>query len=275
MKKSVLRKIPIVALASIIAFFFLLPLMWMFFTSFKPLSEAMSSAAILPETWTLENYQSIIGDESAPMFRWLFNTFFITTVGTALVVIVDVLAAYSLARLDVPAKKFVMPLIFFALAVPGIVTLFPAFYMFKEAGLIDTFFPLILPYTASVMGVFLIYNFLKAFPKELEEAAYIDGASQFQILRNVIFPTIKPVVATLAVFTFLAIYNDYLWPSLVTSTDEMKTITLGLANLTQGANFVNPAKMMASTVIATLPALIVFLITNKYIVKGVTNSGLK
>jgi multiple sugar transport system permease protein len=211
----------------------------------------------------------------APILRWLFNTAFITAVGTVLVVIVDILAAYSLARLNVPGKKMIMGMVFAALAIPGIVTLFPAFYMFKTAGLLDTYVPLILPYTASTMGVFLMYNFLISFPKDLEEAAYIDGATQWQILYHVIFPSIKPVAMTLGVITFLGIYNDFLWPSLVTNSNDMKTITLGIATLIQGANFVNPAKMMASTVIATIPAIIVFLIANKYIVKSVTNTGIK
>jgi multiple sugar transport system permease protein len=276
MKKSTRKSLPILIVASFIAILFLLPLVWMVFTSFKTLSESMASTSILPSSWTLENYIGIFSSVSdAPILRWLFNTAFITAAGTVLVVFVDILAAYSLARLNVPGKKMILGMVFAALAIPGIVTLFPAFYMFKSAGLLDSFVPLILPYTASTMGVFLIYNFLISFPKDLEEAAYIDGATQWQILYHVIFPTIKPVAMTLGVITFLGIYNDFLWPSLVTNSNDMKTITLGIATLIQGANFVNPAKMMASTVIATIPAIIVFLIANKYIVKSVTNTGIK
>jgi multiple sugar transport system permease protein len=276
MKRSTRKSLPILILATFIAILFLLPLVWMVFTSFKTLSESMASSNILPSAWTMENYIGIFSSVSeAPILRWLFNTAFITAVGTVLVVIVDILAAYSLARLNVPGKKVILGMVFAALAIPGIVTLFPAFYMFKTAGLLDTYIPLILPYTASTMGVFLMYNFLISFPKDLEEAAYIDGATQWQILYHVIFPTIKPVAMTLGVITFLGIYNDFLWPSLVTNSNDMKTITLGIATLIQGANFVNPAKMMASTVIATIPAIIVFLIANKYIVKSVTNTGIK
>ncbi|MCM3717739.1 carbohydrate ABC transporter permease [Fictibacillus phosphorivorans] len=276
MKRSTRKSLPIIIVATIIAILFLLPLVWMVFTSFKTLSESMASSNILPSAWTMENYVSVFSSVSeAPIFRWLFNTALITAVGTFLVVMIDVLAAYSLARLNVPGKKVILGMVFAALAIPGIVTLFPAFYMFKEAGLLDTYVPLILPYTASTMGVFLMYNFLISFPKDLEEAAYIDGASQWQILYHVIFPTIKPVAMTLGVITFLGIYNDFLWPSLVTNSNDMKTITLGIATLIQGANFVNPAKMMASTVIATIPGIVVFLIANKYIVKSVTNTGIK
>jgi multiple sugar transport system permease protein len=276
MKRSTRKAIPIIILATIISILFFLPLVWMLFTSFKTLSESMASSNILPEKWTLGNYKGIFSTVSeAPILRWLLNTAFITVVGTVLVVFVDILAAYSLARLNVPGKKIILTIIFVSLAVPGIVTLFPAFYMFKAVNLLDTFAPLILPYAANTMGVFLIYNFLRSFPKDLEEAAYIDGASQWQILYHVIFPSIKPVAMTLGVITFLGIYNDFLWPSLVTNSNEMKTITLGIATLIEGANFVNPAKMMASTVIAIIPSIIVFLMANKYIVKSVTNTGIK
>lgn len=121
----------------------------------------------------------------------------------------------------------------------------------------------------------MIYNFLKDFPVELEEAAILDGASRWHILRFVIFPSIKGPVTTLSVMTFLAIYNDFLWPSLVTSSQEMKTVTVGVASLVQGQNFVNPGRMMAATVIATLPALVIFLYANKYFVQNDKSAGIK
>lgn len=276
MKKSNKKSIPIVIIAVFLSILFLLPLVWMIFTSFKTLGESMSSTSILPKEWTLVNYTEMFTDASqAPIILWLFNTGIVTLIGTVLVVIVDILAAYALARLNVPGKKVILLLVVGALTIPGIVTLFPAFYLFKSVNLLDTFIPLIFPYTASTLGVFLIYNFLLSFPKELEEAAYLDGANQWDILMKVIFPTIKPVVMTLGVITFMNIYNDYLWPSLVVNSNEMRTITTGIASLIQGSNFVNPAKMMASTVIATIPAIIVFLYANKYFVKSVTNSGIK
>ncbi|MEW8967969.1 carbohydrate ABC transporter permease [Exiguobacterium alkaliphilum] len=276
MRQKRLKSGILVAVASVLAVLFLFPLVWMVFTSFKTLSESLASASLLPNEWTLENYVSIFSASAdSNMVQWTINTAIVTLIGTALVIFVDVLAAYALARLNIPGKKVILGIVVIALTVPGIVTLFPAFYLFKSADLLDTYAPLILPYSAGTLGVFLIYNFLRSFPKELEEAAYLDGATQWQVLTKVIFPTIKPVVTTLGVVTFLAIYNDFLWPSLVTNSDEMKTLTLGVATLVQGSNFVNPAAMMASTVVATVPALIIFLWANKYFVKGVTNSGIK
>lgn len=274
--KSKKKDITVTLVSTVIALIFLLPIVWMIFTSLKGLGESLSSSSLVPKSWTLENYTSIFGSDSdAPILIWLFNTGIVTVAGTALVVFVDVLAAYTLARLNLPGKKIFLSIVVGALTIPGIVTLFPAFFLFREAGYLNTFAPLILPYSAGTMGVFLIYNFLRDFPRDLEEAAIIDGANLWHILRHVIMPTIKPVVATLTVITFLAIYNDFLWPSLVTSSDDMKTVTVGLANLIQGSNFVNPGKMMASTVVATVPALIIFIFANKYFVRSVTNTGIK
>lgn len=276
MKKSKAKTFLVVAVASIIALLFLLPLIFMLFTSFKALGEAMSSSALFPKAWTTENYASIFGiGAEVPILRWLINTGIVTIGGTALVVFVDVLAAYSLARLNLPWKSFFLSVVVAALTIPSIITLFPMFYLFRQYELVDTFAPLILVYSANTMGVFLIYSFLRGFPRDLEEAAVIDGATLWQILRFVVFPAIRPVIATLSVLTFLTIYNDFLWPSVVTSSDEMKTVTVGVANLVQGANFVNPGRMMAATLVATLPALIIFVAANKYFVRSVVSSGIK
>lgn len=266
----------LLTVASLLSIIFLLPLVWMILTSFKTLSDSLESASLLPKSWTLENYRLILNASSeSPLLRWLLNTTIVTVLGTLLVLFVDVLAAYALARLQIPGRKIILAIVVIALTIPGIVTLFPAFYLFRQAELLDSYVPLIVPYAAGTLGVFLIYNFLRTFPKDLEEAAYLDGANQWQVLTKVILPTLRPIITTLGIVTFLAIYNDFLWPSLVTNEAEMKTMTLGIATLVQGSNFVNPAAMMASTVIATLPALLLFIWANRFFVKGITHSGLK
>lgn len=276
MKRKKISTIVLVLISVILAVLFILPLIWMVLTSFKTLSESIGSSELLPEIWTFDNYMSLFAATSdTPIIRWLVNTAIVTMVGTLLTIAVDILAAYALARLNVPFKKMFLTIIVAAMAVPGIVTLFPSYYIFRTLKLLNTYIPLTLPYTANVLGVFLIYNFLISFPKELEEAAAIDGASYMSILIKVVYPSIKPVVMTLGIITFLGIYNDYLWPNLVVSNNTMKTVTTGIATLILGANFVNPAKMMASTVMAIIPAIIIFLAVNKYIVKGITNTGIK
>ncbi len=266
----------LVAVASVIAYIFLIPLLFMIFTSFKPLAESMASSALLPQTWTLQNYLSVLADSvNSPIFRWMFNTGLITLLATLAVVAVDCLAAYALARMNVPGSRKIVVALIWIMTVPGIVTLFPSFYLFSSLDLVNTYVPLILPYTANAMGVYLIYNFLIDFPKTLEEAAVVDGASTVRVFWSIVMPSIKPILLTLAFITFLAVYNDFLWPSIVVTSNEMKTLTTGIASLVLGSNFVNPGLMMASTVFAVFPALILFLILNKYLVRSDLNAGIK
>lgn len=276
MNKKNMSKLALLMLASVFAFLFLIPLLFLFFTSFKGLSESIGSSNLLPEAWTIENYVSVISDSTnSPIFRWMGNTAVITVIATALVIVIDCLAAYSLARLNLPGKRLIIKLVILIMSIPGIVTLFPAFYLFKQAGLVNTYFPMILPYTANVTGVFLIYNFLMDFPASLEEAAYVDGASTMRVFTSIVMPSLKPIVLTLGLITFLAVYNDYLWPSLVVTSNEMKTLTTGIASLVLGSNFVNPGLMMAATLLAVLPALTLFLLLNKHLVRSNLNAGIK
>ncbi len=156
-----IRRLILVIAATLIAYLFLVPLLFMVFTSFKGLSESISSSELLPKMWTLENYISILENTTtSPIMRWLANTIVVTVTGTVLVVAVDCFAAYALARLDLPFKKKVIVFLIWVMTIPGIVTTFPAFYLFRELDLINSFIPLIVPYSANATGVYLIYNFL-------------------------------------------------------------------------------------------------------------------
>jgi multiple sugar transport system permease protein len=270
------KAVILVMVACIIAYMFLLPLLYMLFTSFKTLPDAMTSTHLLPTEWTLQNYSDLFHDtKNAPIFQWLVNTAIVTIAGTFLRIVTSVLAAYALARLDVPCKRFILVGLVWAMAIPEIVTYFPLFYIFKLTGMLNSFWPLILPSGSGVMCIYLIYNFLLSFPRELEEAGYLDGASVLQILWHIVLPSIKPIVITQAFITFLGLYNSYLWPSLVINRQENRTVTLGIAALVLGENYTKPGIMMASTLISVLPVLIVFMFANRYIVKGFTSSGIK
>ena len=276
MNQKNLSRAVLLLIASVFAFLFLIPLLFLFFTSFKGLSESIGSSNLLPAVWTTENYVSVISDSAnSPIFRWMGNTAIITISATALVIVIDCLAAYSLARLNLPGKKIILKAIILIMSVPGIVTLFPAFYLFKQVGLVNTYVPMILPYTANVTGVFLIYNFLMDFPVSLEEAACVDGASTIRTFTSIVMPSLRPIILTLGLITFLAVYNDYLWPSLMSTSNEMKTLTTGIASLVLGSNFVNPGLMMAATLLAVLPALVLFLLLNKHLVRSNLNAGIK
>lgn len=270
------KKIFLVLIACVVAYAFLLPLMFMVFTSFKGVAESMTSTTLLPKTWTLQNYIDLFANTAtSPVLRWLGNTAVVTISGTLLRITTSVLAAYALARLPVPGKRFILVSLVWAMAIPEIVTFFPLFYIFKQIGGLNTFWPLILPSGSGVMCVYLIYNFLMSFPRELEEAGYIEGASTFQVLWHIVLPSVKPVVVTQAFITFLGLYNSYLWPSLVINRNETRTVTLGVAALVLGENYTNPGLMMASTVVSVLPVMLVFMFANKYIVRGFTQSGIK
>ena len=275
MKKNI-SKILLLMMACIIAYLFLLPLLFMVFTSFKGVAESVTSTTLLPKEWTFENYIELFHNtDTSPVIQWLINTAIITICGTALRITTSVLAAYALARLNVPGKKIILIGLIWAMAIPEIVTYFPLFYIFKQIGGLNTYWALILPSGSGVMCIYLIYNFLIDFPKELEEAGLVEGANIFQILWHIVLPSVKPVVITQAFITFLGSYNSYLWPSLVINKNETRTITLGIAALVLGENYTNPGMMMASTVVSVIPVMIIFIFANKYIVKGFTHSGIK
>ena len=275
MKKNI-SKILLLMMACIIAYLFLLPLLFMVFTSFKGVAESVTSTTLLPKEWTFENYIELFHNtDTSPVIQWLINTAIITICGTALRITTSVLAAYALARLNVPGKKIIWIGLNWAMAIPEIVTYFPLFYIFKQIGGLNTYWALILPSGSGVMCIYLIYNFLIDFPKELEEAGLVEGANIFQILWHIVLPSVKPVVITQAFITFLGLYNSYLWPSLVINKNETRTITLGIAALVLGENYTNPGMMMASTVVSVIPVMIIFIFANKYIVKGFTHSGIK
>ena len=275
MKKNI-SKILLLMMACIIAYLFLLPLLFMVFTSFKGVAESVTSTTLLPKEWTFENYIELFHNtDTSPVIQWLINTAIITICGTALRITTSVLAAYALARLNVAGKKIILIGLIWAMAIPEIVTYFPLFYIFKQIGGLNTYWALILPSGSGVMCIYLIYNFLIDFPKELEEAGLVEGANIFQILWHIVLPSVKPVVITQAFITFLVLYNSYLWPSLVINKNETRTITLGIAALVLGENYTNPGMMMASTVVSVIPVMIIFIFANKYIVKGFTHSGIK
>ena len=265
MKKNI-SKILLLMMACIIAYLFLLPLLFMVFTSFKGVAESVTSTTLLPKEWTFENYIELFHNtDTSPVIQWLINTAIITICGTALRITTSVLAAYALARLNVPGKKIILIGLIWAMAIPEIVTYFPLFYIFKQIGGLNTYWALILPSGSGVMCIYLIYNFLIDFPKELEEAGLVEGANIFQILWHIVLPSVKPVVITQAFITFLGLYNSYLWPSLVINKNETRTITLGIAALVLGENYTNPGMMMASTVVSVIPVMIIFIFANKYI----------
>ncbi|OES44572.1 carbohydrate ABC transporter permease [Domibacillus iocasae] len=277
-RKKQLKTFLLMVIALIIAAFFLIPLFWMVSTSFKSDFEAIGGGTNwLPKEFTTDNYIYTLTNASmsAPVIKWMFNSLFVGLVGTTIIVSIDAMAAYGLARLDVPFKKVLLPIFVSTLMIPWVITFLPLYMQFNNLGLLNTYAPLILPYSANAFGVFLLYQFFKSFPKELEEAARIDGANKWQIFTKVVLPSARPLMATLAIFSFMTIYNDFLWPLVATSSPEMRTITTGIAIMQQGSFVSSYGRLMALTTIATIPIIIIFLIGQKQFIKGVTQTGIK
>jgi multiple sugar transport system permease protein len=270
-------KISISIVAIIIGLLFIVPILWMLATSFKTDQEAFTAGIKwLPEVFTLENYQyTLARNTDTPVMKWMANSLFVGITGTLIVLIVDTLAAYGLARLDVPFKRLLISIFIGSLMIPWVITFLPLYMEFNVLGLLDTYAVLILPYSANAFGVFLLYQYFRGFPKELEEAAFLDGANKWQVFVRVVLPSARPVIWTLAIFTFMGIYNDFLWPLVTTNSPEMRTITTGIAIMQQGSFVSSPGRLMALTSIATIPAVLLFIIGQRSFIKGVNQTGIK
>ena len=251
------------------------PVVLLVLTSLKPDAEIVSFTSVLPRRWTLENYRSIFGNpEEAPVFRWLFNSLFISTCVTLLVLTVSSLAAYALARLRPPGGRAVFAILIGTMMVPGQVLLVPLYLLLNKLGWIDTPLALIVPQASGAFGVFMLHQFLKGIPRELEEAAAIDGCSPFRIYWHVVLPLARPVLATLAIFVFLGSWNDFLGPLVFTDSVSQWTLPVGVYNF-QSSYGNEYGLTFAASVVCTLPVLLVFLVFSRQIIAGMTAGALK
>lgn len=259
----------------LVALIILLPLVWMLSTSFKPKSQWFArEVEWIPRTFTLENYTKIFNNRTTPIGRWFLNSIILGVITTALTLIIDSLAAYAYARLQFPGRKAIFAILLATLFLPGVMFLVPNFITVFRLGLLNTFPGVFLPALAGVFGVFFLRQFFETIPKELEEAAQIDGANTFQTFWQVVLPLARPALATLAVITFLASWNDFLWPLLILQDRTLQTLPPGLRTL-QGAYTSEYGQMMAGAAIAAIPVLIIYIFAQRYIVESVATTGLK
>lgn len=258
-----------------IAVLIVTPLLWMLSTSFKPRAEwFMREIHWIPLTFTWENYTRLFTNPATPIFRWFFNSLFIATLSTILVLTVDSLAAYAYARMEFPGRKVLYGLLLATLFMPGIMFLVPNFLTVHALGLLNTYWGVILPGLAGVFGIFFLRQFFESIPRTLEEAAEIDGATKFQIFYLIVLPLSKPALATLGILTFLASWNDFLWPLLILRDRELMTLPPGLRTL-QGAYTSEYGLMMAGAVVVAVPVLILYVLLQRYIVESVASTGIK
>ena len=252
-----------------------LPFLWMLSTSFKPQSQWFSSQIYwIPKTFTWDNYTRIFSNTSTPMTRWFINSIGVGTAVTLLTLAIDAPAAYAYARMDFRGRQMLFGLLLGTLFLPGLMFLIPNFLTIYHLGFLNTYQGLILPGLAGVFGVFFLRQFFSGIPRELEEAAVIDGASPFQVFYLVALPLARPALATLAIITFLASWNDFLWPLLILQKADLLTLPPGLRTL-QGAYTSEYGPMMAGAVIAAVPVLLLYVALQRYIVQSVATTGLK
>lgn len=266
----VLRYVLLVA----IALFFLLPLVWMVVTALKPPAEWLSPNWI-PQNPTLENFSAILNNPSLPVFRWFLNSAVLAAVVTALTVALDAAAAYAYARMQFPGRNLLFGVMLSTLVMPGIIFLVPNYLTIAALGGLNTYWGVVVPGLAGVFGVFFLRQFFQSLPREIEEAALIDGAGTWTTFLRVALPLSLPALSTLGIITFLASWNDFLWPLLIVGNDPLKqTLPVGLARL-QGAYTFQYGQLMAGAVFTALPVLILYLLLQRYIIQSVAATGLK
>ncbi|TNC53015.1 carbohydrate ABC transporter permease [Rubellimicrobium rubrum] len=263
----------LLAITIIVAALWLLPVIWVVTMSLKPNAELMRSTwGFIPYPFTIENYTNLIQLATVP--RWLVNSLIVAIGMTLLVLTVSSLAGYAFARLQFPFKRTIFALMIAGLMIPEQAVFLPLHQMFADWGIHNTHAALVMPRVAVPIGVFLMMQFFRAVPRELEEAAELDHASRFTIFFRIMLPLSVPALTTLGLFTFIHAWNDFLWP-LVSATDaDMYTVTVGLASI-QG-NFAMSeglGSVMASAVFASLPIVLLFLIFQRFIVAGVAMSA--
>jgi multiple sugar transport system permease protein len=245
-------------------------------TSFKTRADATSlPPSWIPSPFSLDAYKTLLaGSGETPVLRWFANSMIAAALHALLVVTTASMAAYALARMEFRGKRIVFGMIIATLFVPPVILIIPNYLIVGKLFWLDTLIAIIVPTAASAFGVFFLRQFFIGLPLELEEAARLDGANRFQIFFKVVLPLSKPALVTLAMLSFLTNYNDFLWPVYVLFSPENQTLPAGLSTL-QTANAVRYDLLMAGAVVASAPVLALYLFSQRFIIEGVSRSGLK
>lgn len=277
MKQSKTAKIISFIILAVICLFWVLPLIWAVFTSFKTQNEIVSSGfTFFPREWTFDNYNTLLSNsEASPVFQWFTNSLIISSCFMILTVVVTAFAAYGFTRMQWPGRDLVFSILLGSMMFPGVINLIPNFKIISALGWANSFLAIIVPGAAGVFNLFLVRQFMKAIPEELDESATIDGANEFQIFWYVILPLIKPVLLVVALFSFTTSWNDFLWPSIVMSDVAKMPITPGL-QLLQGQYQTFPGLATAGAILALVPTFLLYLIAQKYFMQSMSlQSGMK
>lgn len=274
------------AFLSLLALVFVFPFIWAFLTSLKADAEVFEAGRWLPSVWRFDNYARAVNSYNLP--RYFLNSLLVALIVTFAHLILASTAGYAFARLRFPGREALFAMVIATLMVPSQATLVPLFILVKHwpllgdndllgrggFGMLDTYWVLTVPMFATAYGTFLLRQFFLNLPVELEDAARIDGSSEFGIYWRIVLPLSGPAMATLGIFSFQNVWNDFVWPLVTTRSDAMKTIQVGLAQFRREGT-TDWTLLMAGTMIATIPILIVFLFGQRFFTRGIALTGLK
>lgn len=263
------------ALLTFLALIMIVPFVWMFATSLKTREYILETPPrLIPDPASFDSYRELY--DLIPLKKMLINSIIVAVVGTSGQIVVSAMAAYAFARMQWRGRNALFTLYLATMMVPSQVTLIPLFILIRELGWPNTYQALIVPGLFSAFGTFLLRQHFLTLPRELEEAAFLDGANHFTIFWRVLLPLSKPALATLGVFSFMGLWNAYLWPLFVARREDVMTLPVGLAVLQGGPRALTQWNLvMAGAVITVLPILAVFLLAQRWFVQGVVTSGIK
>ena len=260
-------------LLAVLAAMSLFPLLWMVSVSFMPAGAASTfPPPLIPAAPTLDNYRELF--ERVGMGRYLLNSFLVASAITLGSVILNVMAGYAFAKLEFAGRERIFRALIGALVIPGQVAMMPLFLELKTLGLVNSYGGVVIPALASIFGIYLVRQYARSIPDELLEAARIDGAGEFVIFIRIIVPLLRPIVVTLAVFSFLASWNDFMWPLIVLTDESHHTLPVALASLSR-EHVQDNELMMAGSVVTVLPVLVLFIVLQRHYIAGLLAGSIK
>lgn len=264
-----------VAVMIVLIVVMVLPFLWMLSTSLKPQEYILQATPqLIPDPISTASYTQLA--ERVDLGRTFFNSMFVAVVGTIGQVIVSAMAAYAFSRMEWRGRNVVFTLYLATMMIPSVVLVIPQFILVRSLGWVNTYQALIVPALFSAFGTFLLRQSFLGLPRDFEEAAFVDGANHFTIFWRIILPLSKPALATLAVFSFMGLWNAYLWPLFAARKEEVMTLPIVLATLQAGPRALTEWNMvMAGAVITVLPILIVYLLAQRWFVSGIVSGGIK
>jgi ABC-type glycerol-3-phosphate transport system permease component len=249
------------------------PLVLTIISSFKTEHDVLAfPPSILPNPFVTSNYQQVLSNSL--FLRWMLNAFIYAAGATVLNVLFSAMAGYALGRLHFPGKEFIFLLTLGIMMIPSAIYLIPKFLVVNSLHLNNTYFALILPAMAQPFSVFIMVQFMKGLPKELEESASIDGSSRFRTFLQIVLPQVKPALTAVAIITFQGAWNDFQWPLVALGTQDMYTLPLGLFFF-KSAHYTQNALLLSASMFNTIPILILFFIFQRYFMEGAVSSGVK